>query len=112
MRKRILAAALCLLSIPVAVFSQTANGTITGTITDSSGAAVAAAAIGVTNTDTGVNTPTISTPTGAYTVPNLQPGAYSVSVTAPGFKKFTRAGLTLAAAQILGLDIPLEVGAS
>jgi len=101
-----------LLALPIAAFSQTANGTITGTITDSTGAAIAGAAIEVTNTETGVNTPTVSTPTGAYTVPNLQPGAYSVNVTAPGFKKYTRSGLTLAAAQVLGLDIPLEVGAS
>src|SRR5579872_2147125 len=109
---RILAFAVCLLSLPAAVFSQTANGTITGTVTDASGAAVGGAAVVVTNTETGVATPTVSTPTGAYTAPNLAVGAYSVSVTASGFKKYTRAGLALAAAQVLEINIPLEVGAT
>jgi Carboxypeptidase regulatory-like domain/TonB dependent receptor len=109
---KLFAVALCLLSIPIAAFSQAANGTITGTVTDASGAAVAGAAIDVTNADTGVDTPTVSTPTGAYTVPNLPIGAYSVTVTAPGFKRYNRAGLALAAAQKLEIDIPLEVGAT
>src|ERR1700688_710273 len=107
---RILALTLCLLSIPIAAFSQTANGTITGTVTDDTGAAVASAAVVVTNTDTGVATPTVSTPTGAYTAPNLAVGAYSVTVTAAGFKKYVRAGLGIAAAQVLEINIPLEVG--
>ncbi len=109
---RILAVTLCLLSIPVAAFSQTANGTITGTITDSTGATIAGAAVAVTNTDTGAVFPTVSTATGAYTTPNLPVGPYAVAVTASGFKKYTRSGLTISAAQILKVDATLEVGAS
>jgi hypothetical protein len=109
---RILAILVCSLLIPVAAFSQAGNGTITGTITDSSGASIAGAAVEVKNAETGVIVPAISTGTGAYTAPNLPPGGYSVSVAAAGFKKFTRAGLNLAAAQTLGIDIALEVGAT
>jgi hypothetical protein len=109
---RFLATTLCLLLIPVAAFSQTANGTITGTITDPTGAAVAGAAVEITGTDTGVKTNTVTTFTGAYTATALQPGAYSVTVTASGFKKYTRTGLALAAAQTLGIDATLEIGAT
>src|SRR5271170_1302901 len=105
---RILALTFCLLAIPVPAFSQAANGSIPRTVTDPTGAAVAGAAVVVTDTDTGVGTPTVSTPTGFYTAPGLAPGAYSVTVTSPGFKKFTRTGLALAAAQTLEINIPLE----
>jgi Carboxypeptidase regulatory-like domain/TonB dependent receptor-like, beta-barrel len=107
---RFLATTLCLLLIPVASFAQTANGTITGTITDPTGAAVAGAAVEITDTDTGVKANTVTTFTGAYTATALQPGAYTVAVTSPGFKKYTRTGLSLAAAQTLGIDATLEVG--
>lgn len=102
--------ALCLLLAPIAAFAQTANGTITGTVTDASGAAVAGAAVVVSNTDTGVQTPTVTTQTGAYTAVNLPIGAYSVTVSAAGFKKYVRNGLALAAAQTLEINVPLEVG--
>lgn len=109
---RILAIALCSLMVPVAAFSQTANGTITGTVTDPAGAAVGGASVVVTNAGTGVETQTVSTPTGAYTAPNLPVGSYSVTVAASGFKRYTRAGLSLAAAQILEINVPLEIGAT
>ena len=109
---RILTLGLLSLLIPVAAFSQAGNGTITGTITDPTGASIAGAAVEVKNADTGVTTPTVSTATGAYTASNLPPGAYSVSVTAPGFKRYNRTGLNLAAAQTLGIDVSLEVGAN
>ena len=109
---RILSVTLLSLLIPVAAFSQAANGTITGIVTDPTGASVAGAAVDVTNTSTGVASSTVSTGTGAYTAINLQPGPYSVSVSASGFKKFTRAGLNLAAAQTLGINVTLEVGAA
>jgi hypothetical protein len=109
---RILTLTFLSLLIPVCAFSQAGNGTITGTITDPTGASIAGAAIEVKNADTGVVTPTVSTATGAYTASNLPPAGYSVAVTAPGFKKFTRTGLNLSAAQVLGIDVTLEVGAN
>ena len=65
---------LAALSITGSLFGQAATGTITGTITDPAGAVVAAAAIEVKNTETGQVYPTVSTETGAYTVPNLPVG--------------------------------------
>jgi len=103
---------LAALSITGSLFGQAATGTITGTITDPAGAVVAAAAIEVKNTETGTVYPTVSTATGAYTVPSLPVGAYQVSVTVQGFKKYNRTGLTLSAAQTLGIDVTLEVGSA
>ena len=103
---------LAALSITGSLFGQAATGTITGTITDPAGAVVAAAAIEVKNTETGQVYPTVSTETGAYTVPNLPVGPYQVIVTVQGFKRYNRTGVTLSAAQTLGIDVPLEVGAA
>src|SRR5271170_1646837 len=99
---RILAVTLCALFFAAAAFPQTSTGTITGTVTDPAGAVVAGASVEVRNTDTGVLYPTVTTNTGLYTVINLPLGGYSVTVTVPGFKKFTRSGLSIAAGQILG----------
>ena len=109
---RVFAVALCFVLLSIAAFGQAGTGTITGTVTDPAGAVVANAAVEVTNTDTNVPYPTVTTDTGAYTVLRLPPGPYSVTVTAPGFKKSTRSGLTVDAGQTLPLDIRLEVGAA
>jgi hypothetical protein len=99
-----------LLLIPLAGFSQTANGTITGSVNDASGAVIPGVSVEVKNTDTGVVFSTVTGETGNYTAPNLPPGSYSITATLPGFKKYDRTGVSLAAAQTIRLDIPLEVG--
>jgi hypothetical protein len=111
---RILACAslLLLLFVPIAGFSQAANGRITGTIADASSAVLPGVTVEVTNTATGVVFTTVSTETGTYSAPNLPPGSYSIAASLPGFKKYERTGVSLAAAQILKVDIPLEVGAT
>ncbi|HWF10310.1 MAG TPA: carboxypeptidase regulatory-like domain-containing protein [Bryobacteraceae bacterium] len=93
-------------------FGQAGTGTITGTVTDSTGAVVANAPVEVRNAGTNVPYPTVSTATGAYTVSQLPPGSYSVSASAPGFKKLIRAGITVDAGQTLPLDLTLEVGSN
>src|SRR5260370_35837393 len=98
--------------IPVAGFSQAGNGRMTGTVTDATGAVLPGATVEVTNTETGDVFCIISTETGAYSAPNLPPGSYYISVSLPGFKTYTRTSLNLAAAQILKVDVPLEVGAA
>src|SRR5262245_6067734 len=100
------------LLIPVAAFPQAANGRITGTVIDASGAVLPGVTVEVTNTATGVVFSTVSTESGVYSAPNLPPGAYSISASLPGFKKYDRSGVSLAAAQTLRLDVSLEVGAT
>jgi hypothetical protein len=100
----------CLLLSTSAIFAQGALGTITGTVTDPSGAIVANAAIEVKNTANGQVYDTVSTATGNYTVTQLPVGAYDLTATITGFKTYKRSGLDLAAAQIMRIDIPLQVG--
>ena len=73
---------------------------------------VANAPVEVKNTGTGVAYRTTTTDTGNYSVQQLPIGNYDVTVTVQGFKGFNRKGLTLSAAQVMRIDIPLEVGSS
>src|SRR5947208_2136720 len=109
---RILAVVSCFVLSSLAVFGQAGTGTITGTVTDPAGAVIARAPVEVRSTETNVLYPAETTETGAYTVLRLPPGPYSVTVSAPGFKKLTRAGLAVAAGQTLPLDLKLEVGSA
>src|ERR1039458_4621505 len=93
-------------------FGQTGLATITGTITDQSGAAVANAPVEVRSSDTGTNFQGASSSTGNYTVTQLPVGDYELSVTVSGFKKYTHTNLHLAAGQTIGEDITLQVGQS
>ena len=93
-------------------FAQSDRGTITGTISDPAGAVVANAAVEVANTATGVQYQAATTATGNYTVPQLPAGVYTLSIAVPGFKKFTRQGITVEVAATIRIDIALEVGAA
>ncbi len=101
---------LCLLLAAGAVFAQGDRGTITGTISDSTGGAVASAAITARNSETGASYQTVSTATGNYTLSELPAGSYQLSTTVPGFKKYVRSGITVLVAQTLRIDVALEVG--
>jgi hypothetical protein len=107
---RFVRAAVCMLLIAGGLFAQGDRGSITGTIADASGAAVANAALLVRNTETGANYQTASTATGNYTLSELPVGSYELSAAVPGFKKYVRSGITVLVAQTLRIDVPLEVG--
>jgi len=61
--------------------------------------------------DTGLSITTASTDAGLYSVPNLPPGRYSVSVEAPSLKKYTQEGVTVATGTAVTLDIQMQLGA-
>jgi hypothetical protein len=109
---RTLFVAICLVILAATLFGQAGTGSITGTVADPAGAVVSGATVEVTNTETGVIYPAVTTTTGVYNVINLPIGSYSVSVTVPGFKKFVRTGMSLAATQALSVPVALEVGAA
>ena len=104
-------AVLALLSAST-LLAQSDRGTITGTVSDPAGAVVASTPLHARNVETGVNYEGATSTTGNYTIPQLPPGTYEVSVTVPGFKKYTRQGLAVQVAQTLRIDIALEVGTS
>ncbi|HEY7339219.1 MAG TPA: TonB-dependent receptor [Bryobacteraceae bacterium] len=91
---------------------QSDRGTITGAISDSTGAVIANAAIQAKNVDTGAIYPVASSSTGNYTLAELPAGRYELDVNVPGFKKYVRQGLTVQVAQTLRIDAVLEVGAA
>ncbi len=101
-----------LLTSSLRLFAQADRGTITGTVIDPTGAVLPNVAIEAKNVNTGALFPVASSATGNYTISALPTGGYELTVTAPGFKNFTRAGLTVQAAQTIRIDVSLEVGSS
>jgi len=93
----------------IALFAQTAS--VTGRITDASGALVPQASISAAATGSGITTRTLSDDQGYYTFPSLQPGVYTLTVSKTGFKPFREMKLELAVQQAARLDLVLEVGA-
>src|SRR5713101_9969636 len=90
--------------------AQSTLGTITGLVTDSSGAVIANAVVVATNTATGVKAQTLTSSTGNYVVPNLPVGPYEVSVATSGFKAWSRSGINVSSNDNLRIDVRLEVG--
>jgi len=110
---RIAASALVVWFIPFArqAHPQAGAGVISGTITDNSDAAIPAATVAITNTQTQVRTEVTTNSSGFYSVPNLLPGSYSVSASAAGFKTVVRSGITLTVGAEVSIDMELPVGA-
>lgn len=75
-------------------FGQGGNGTITGTVTDSTGAVIATATVNATNNDTGVVYSGASSAAGVYTISGLPVGNYSINAVVQGFKTYTHANLS------------------
>lgn len=92
--------------------AQSFRGSIIGQVTDPNGAALAHAAVTVTDTDTGAVDRVYTTKEGYYTAPNLLPGAYSVNVDVPGFKRFERSRIQLETQQNATINIKLEIGSA
>ncbi|HEV2323661.1 MAG TPA: TonB-dependent receptor [Terracidiphilus sp.] len=86
------------------------NATVTGTVTDSSGAVVPNAKVELTNTATGVSRTVTSNSVGAYRFPNVGIGTYNMVVTASGFANFTKTGIVVTVASSLEEDAKLNVG--
>ena len=103
--------AVCALLITSAAFAQTDRGTITGTVLDPAGAVVPGATVAAKNTATAQEYTVGTTATGNYTMANLPAGAYELTVTAMGFKKYVRPAVTVQVAETTRLDATLEVGA-
>src|SRR5262249_7892224 len=92
------------------VSGQSDRGTITGTVTDSSGAAVPGANVTVTNTATNSNSTAVTTSDGVYTIPALQPGSYRVRVEKSGFKRAEIAQVAVAVGSTIAANVTMEVG--
>jgi len=109
---RFITLTLCVFLCLVSAFGQTDRGSITGTVSDPAGAVIALAPIEVRNAQTGALYAVTASETGNYTVPQLQPGTYEVTVTVAGFKKFIRQNIVVQVTQTVRVDAALEVGSA
>jgi hypothetical protein len=101
-----------LASIAPAIFGQTITGSITGTVSDASGAVVSGAKVTAVNTGTGVTSDTVANGSGIYKLPFLQIGQYKVTAEAPGFSPQTYGPFNLEVSQEAKVDIKLVVGSA
>src|SRR5215831_2472064 len=79
-----------LLSCAAAMYGQTGQGTVTGSVTDTTGAVISGVSVVVRNQNTGFVYNAVTTPEGIYRVPYLNVGTYEITFSAPGFKKLAR----------------------
>ncbi|HEX5283274.1 MAG TPA: TonB-dependent receptor [Bryocella sp.] len=105
-------AAIVVFAIALTMQAQTTTGTIYGTVTDSSGAAIPGCTVKVVDTATGVAQTIVTNGSGAYTFPTVEPGDYRVSTTAAGFKSLTQTGVQVAANQNVHVAFALPVGSA
>jgi hypothetical protein len=109
---RALALLLCgaCLIFPVSpAFGQTTLATVTGTVTDPSGAVLPGAKVSVTNEGEGTVRAVTTGSSGVFTVPNLTVGAYRLQVTATGFGPYDRTGIILNANQVFNADVKMAL---
>ena len=99
-----------ILMFGIAVHAQTGQGTLTGSVSDSSGAMLPAATVVVKNQNTGFVYNAITTQEGIYRVPYLSVGTYEVAFEAQGFKKLVRNDIPIRSTETLRLDVTMEVG--
>ena len=101
----LLALILCAASV-----AQTTSGRILGVVTDSSGAALAGAAVTITDVQRGISRSLVTDEAGVYNAPNLSPGTYKVRVEGKGFKSVDRPNVVVEVAQDVKIDFTLQPG--
>jgi hypothetical protein len=99
-----------LLMMPQSGEAQVLYGSITGNVTDSSGAVVAGATVSITHKETGQSREGLSDSNGSYDFPTVQAGTYTVKVTRSGFKTATRENVAVTLNNITRADFQVEVG--
>src|SRR5438045_9343001 len=80
------AVALFVCALTVTAMAQTGNGTLTGTVEDTSKALIPGVSITATNNETGVTTSVVTNESGGYNIPSLLPGIYKLTAELPGFQ--------------------------
>jgi len=101
-----------LLASPALYAQLSTRSTITGTVTDSTGAVVSGAAVTITDTSTKVSTKAVTNGSGGYLVNDLIDGTYSVSIAKTGFKTYTVTGVELHPTETSTVNGTLAVGAT
>jgi hypothetical protein len=92
------------------IYAQVAGANLSGTVTDQSGSGVPNASVSIKNTATGIARDNTTDSDGFYSAPNLLPGVYDITISAPGFSTSVQTGLTLTVGAAQILNIPLKIG--
>jgi hypothetical protein len=109
---RILCAGVCVMAcLATAGFGQVFYGTLLGTVEDADGAVIPGAVVTVTDAATGQTRQTVANDTGAYQLSNTPPGAYTLTVEAKGFSRFTQTKVHVTINTVTRVDVRLQVGA-
>src|SRR4030081_1463441 len=95
---------------PTGVRAQALQGEIDGNVTDSTQGAIVGARVVATNTETNFSRAGVTNSSGAYTLPDLPPGPYTISVTAPGLQIYNQTGIAVSANAVRRADLTLTVG--
>lgn len=96
--------------LPALTWAQATFGTITGTVTDSTGAVVPNTEVMVVNEGTNLTRTVVTGGDGNYAAPNLNSGSYRVQAKAAGFKTYVVRGIGLEGLRTVRVDVRLEVG--
>ena len=94
----------------VVAHAQVTGATLSGTITDPSGAVVSGASVSIKNNATGESRSVTTDSAGLFNAPNLTPGVYEVRVSAAGFATAVQSGVALSVGQSQQLNLSLKVG--
>jgi len=108
----LLAALFCLLAVtPSAMFAQSAStGSVAGTVTDPQGAAVAAAAVTITDKATSISRTSATNENGHYIFVDVNPGTYNISVNKTGFRVSKIVDQVVQVGLSLTLNVTMEIG--
>src|SRR5262245_42196259 len=114
MRRVLTAGLLCslLVLVPVSVWPQTSNATLSGTVLDPQGAVVPNTKVAVESVRTGVVQTTTTNEAGVYLFASLQPGVYRLTVEATGFRRHIVNDITLDVSARINLNIPLQIAST
>src|ERR1700722_3550149 len=107
----VLLAFCCLAPFSAPVAAQSTFGSISGSVTDASGAAMPDATVTLTNSATAAKQSLTTGPDGLYSFVDLNPGSYVLDVEKQGFKHFKRDPVVVQVQQAVHIDVPMEVGA-
>jgi hypothetical protein len=110
MRTAIPVTVLCGSMATTAVYAQTGQGSIGGTVKDPRGAVIPSARVEVLSDATGVTETTVTNSVGVFQVPSLNPGEYTVTVSKQGFERTTTRSVTVGGVGLTSIDVALEVG--
>jgi len=106
----VLVAALAVLSIPLITFAQSTDATLMGRVLDPGKATVPGASVEATNVDTNVSYKGTTDSEGRFTISDLPPGNYRISVAKPGFKSLVKPDVFLHVQDVIALNFDLPLG--